>query len=82
MHKVGSKLRALKVRANDKLLKIGVAAFALGGPVAAFAQDPTYDPASDVAAIGKYAAAGVAISIAVTAAVIGIRSSKLPRRGA
>lgn len=82
--RIQSQMKALRGKFDAGCAKVFVATAVVVGPVgSAFAQsaDGTYDPAPDVLKIAAAVVSAIAISAAFTAAYVGIKGSKLPRRG-
>ncbi|WP_036113293.1 MULTISPECIES: hypothetical protein [Luteibacter] len=69
---------------NPRVRMLAATAFLMVASVgSAYAADgDAYDPTADVAKIAAAVVVAVTISVAFTSGYIGIKSSKLPRRGA
>lgn len=82
MSKFKSKLAGLRARLDRTVQQVAVGGFLVGCSAASFAADGDFDVADSLTKIAAGVAAGLLVSAAMTGAIIAMRASKLPRKGA
>lgn len=77
-------LQELRARLDRKVAQVGTGVFLASASAVSLAQDTSggFDTADSLLKIAAGLAAGLGISVAMTGAIIAMKASKLPRKGA